>query len=328
MTDAIESNKKQKKLIIRISLLLVVLTFFVIYLRDLNLAVLKNVQITPLFLVISATFSLAFRYLGVCVWKNILNDLGSGNVISFPVLALIYAKAWMARYIPGTVTWLAGKVWLAKGLGISKSRLTAATMAELGAQIVAVSIVSLVLINFHTKLEGLIAQPIRWLAMVMVFALLLLLVPAIFNRVIHTVFRCIMRRDASPELSINNRAAIRAMATYAFGAFLSGAVYYFLALALGVDLCFQDFLFVVGAANLAGVIGMITPFVPSGLGTRDASMMILFSAVMPKELAVVLTVASRAWTAVVDLGFLGSAWLLSGREGQLKLKEFSALLED
>jgi len=218
-------------------------------------------------------------------------------------MSLIYAKAWMARYIPGTIAWLSGKVIFAAKLDISKNRLTAATLAELGAQIAAISTISILLVSFDPRLDNIISGPMKLIPIFVVIALLLSFIPRNFNRLIAFAYQFIFRKPASPDLAINAKAAGRAFLLYNFGAFLSGAVYYFLASSISADVAPTDFLFIVGASNLASVIGMLTPLVPSGLGTRDVSILLLLSAIMPKEIALTITVASRLWTAVIDLIF-------------------------
>ena len=259
---------------------------------------------------LSGLFSLAFRYFGVWIWKTILKDLGA-QTIDFRVASLIYAKAWMARYIPGTIAWVSGKVIFAKDLGISKSRLTAATFAEIGAQIAAVSAISILLISLDSRLSTLISGSLKLLPIIVVLTLLLSLIPRNFNHLIAFTYQFIFRKPASSELSINSKAAGRAFILENFGAFLSGAVYYFLATAISADVKPTDFFYIAGASNLAGVIGMLTPLVPAGLGTRDVSMLVLLSAIMPKEIALVITVASRLWTAVIDVIFFALAQIMA-----------------
>jgi uncharacterized membrane protein YbhN (UPF0104 family) len=62
-------------------------------------------------------------------------------------------------------------------------------------------------------------------------------------------------------------------------------------------------LFVMGADTLAGAIGMIVIFAPSGIGVREGIQLTLLSLIMPKELALIITVVTRLWNVLVDLLF-------------------------
>jgi len=284
-------------------LLALIVVFFILFLRHIDYEIIWSLRPKAIPLFLSGLFSLAFRYFGVWVWRSILRDLGAKQPMDFRIMSLIYAKAWMARYIPGTIAWLSGKVIFAAKLDISKNRLTAATLAELGAQIAAISTISILLVSFDPRLDNIISGPMKLIPIFVVIALLLSFIPRNFNRLIAFAYQFIFRKPASPDLAINAKAAGRAFLLYNFGAFLSGAVYYFLASSISADVAPTDFLFIVGASNLASVIGMLTPLVPSGLGTRDVSILLLLSAIMPKEIALTITVASRLWTAVIDLIF-------------------------
>jgi len=299
-----------KHKILTATVLTLVGIFFVLFLKNIDYSLIYSLRPAVMPLILSGLFSLAFRYFGVWIWKTILKDLGA-EAIDFRIASLIYAKAWMARYIPGTIAWVSGKVIFAKDLGISKSRLTAATLAEIGAQIAAVSAISILLISLDSRLSTLISGPLKLLPIIVVLTLLLSLIPRNFNRLIAFAYQFIFRKSASSELSINGKAAGRAFLLYNFGAFLSGAVYYFLATSISADVKPTDFLYIVGASNLAGVIGMLTPLVPAGLGTRDISMLVLLSAILPKEIALAITVASRLWTAIIDVIFFALAQIMA-----------------
>ena len=304
------TNASKHKLL-TVTILILVGIFFVLFLKNIDYSLISSLRPAMMPLILSGLFSLAFRYFGVWIWKTILKDLGAQQTIDFRLASLIYAKAWMARYIPGTIAWVSGKVIFAKNLGISNSRLTAATLAEIGAQIAAVSAISVLLISLDSRLNNLISGPLKLLPIMIVLGLLLSLIPRNFNRLIAFAYQFIFRKPASSELSINTKAAGRAFIMYNFGAFLSGAVYYFLATSISADVTPADFLYIVGASNLAGVIGMLTPLVPAGLGTRDISMLVLLSAIMPKEIALAITVASRLWTAVIDIIFFTLAQIMA-----------------
>ena len=91
---------------------------------------------------------------------------------------------------------------------------------------------------------------------------------------------------------------------YVAGSLISGLSYYFLAVAIWEETSVGDIIFIVGAVNLAAVIGMATPFVPAGLGVRDASLLILLAVIFPGEIALAITILSRLWTAINDVAFL------------------------
>ncbi|MBT8085450.1 MAG: hypothetical protein HKN35_04200 [Woeseia sp.] len=306
-------SQKQAAFAFRVALFIGIAFFLLLFLRGFNFSRLADLNLAPLPLLISAVLSLAFRYWGVFIWRGILKDLGAQVLPSFHILARIFAQSWMARYIPGAIAWISSRVVLASNLGISKSRLTVASLLEAGIQVVAVAASSLVLLSLDERIKQVVDIEIRRTALVVALLMTLLLVPAIFNRILQTIFKLVRQRDAYEELASNGKATFRSFCYYAVGSLVSGLSYFFFVSALWSPTTFADVFYVVGAVNLAAAIGMVTPFVPSGLGTRDASLLFLLSAIYPVEISLAITVASRLWTLFVDFIFLALTTRQSAR---------------
>lgn len=289
--------------------LILVVVFFVFYLKDIDLNVLKDIKIDWSLLVLASLISLSFRYWGVYIWRMILKTLGAKELPPFTILTQVYAKSWMGRYIPGTVTWIAGKIYLANKLGISKSRLTISSLLEAGTQVVATLCVALLLLSVDPRLSVL---PWQYKPIMIGAALLLIvfLYPPILNYVVRKGYKLIRRKEAYDELNANGQAVVKSFLMYTVGAFVTGSSYYFLCASLSSQITFDMYFYIVGALSLAGALGMLTPFVPSGLGVRDGVQLVLLSIIMPKEIALAITVFSRLWSALIDVLFyaLAQGW--------------------
>lgn len=286
--------------------ILLILLFFYLYLRDIDLSALNGLGIDWPLLLFASVISLGFRYWGVFIWRYILKDLGAKDIPPFRVLADVYAKAWMARYIPGTVTWIAGKIYMTNKLGISKSRLTVSSILEAGVQIIATMSLSLFILAFDSRLSVITWQMKLLLAGIAVASVVLLL-PPVLNSILAKIFRFARKKAAHQELRTNLRATIRSYVLYVIGALITGSSYFFLTQSLYPEISIDSYWFIVGAFTLAGALGMATPFVPSGLGVRDGAQLLLLSIIMPKEIALVITVFSRLWSAGVDVLFYSLA---------------------
>lgn len=281
---------------------ILILVFLAFYLRDIDYNAFAGIAFNMPLLLAATIISLGFRYWGVLIWRVILADLGAKNLPKFRVLADVYAKAWMGRYIPGTVTWIAGKIYMASKLGISKSRLTVSSLLEAGVQILATLSLSLVILGLDPRLD-VIAPEAKLAIVLLALVSLIALLPPIMNRVLSIGFRLIRRRAAYSELQTNSRATVQSFALYVIGALIAGSSYYLLTAALYPEIGLESYWYIVGAFTLAGALGMATPFVPSGLGVRDGIQLILLSLIMPKEIALAVTVFSRLWSVAVDVLF-------------------------
>jgi len=282
------------------------IVFFVLYLRSVDWHRLSRLHFGWGYLIAATVFATAFRYWGVVIWRYILSDLCATNLPRFVVMAYVYARAWMGRYIPGTVTWIAGKVYMASSHGISKSRLAVSSLLEGGMQIIAVMVVSMLLLGFDPRLD--VIPPLyKGLMVVCALCLLVILTPAIFNRIIAVAFRLLRGKSVHAELLINGRSVIRSFFLYAAGSFILGLAEFFITRTIDPSIPWHDFWFIVGAFNIAGALGMLAIGVPSGLGVRDGAILLLLSAIMPKEIALAVTVTSRLWIAFADVVFFAVA---------------------
>lgn len=279
-----------------------IILFFALYLKDIDYRAFSDLRFSPLPLLAATVISLAFRYWGVFIWRTILSDLGARKLPSFLVLSDVYAKAWMGRYIPGTVTWIAGKIYMANKLGISKSRLTVSAILEAGVQIVATLSLSLFILSLDSRLD-VITTEMKLLLVLLAAVSVFMLLPPILNRLLSFVFRLVRKKAAYDELRTNGKATFRSYLLYVIGALIAGGSYYLLTASLYPQIDLGAYWYIVGAFTLAGALGMATPLVPSGLGVRDGVQLVLLSLIMPKEIALAVTVFSRLWSALIDVLF-------------------------
>jgi uncharacterized membrane protein YbhN (UPF0104 family) len=305
-------SKHQKRLL-NLLLIALIVIFFALYLRDIEYSLISGIEPSWFWLTVASFIALAFRYLGVFVWRQILLNLGVQKIPRFRTLSSIYAKAWMGRYVPGKVTWIAGKVYLAGSLGISKSRLAVASTLEALVQVVAIATVSLLLVGLDFR-TAVIWFEIKILLIVIAGVMIVLLHPSIFNWMLQFIHRAVARKPPHPELRSNKKSVYSSFFLYSVGTFVSGASYFFLIFSLVESVSWQLFFYIVGTYGLAGAIGMAIPLLPSGLGVRDGVQLILLSSVFSKEISLMLVVYSRLWSSLIDVVFYFVAELLDRRK--------------
>lgn len=299
--------KKTPTWLIGSLLFAIVMAFIVMYLRGVDFSQLGDIHINWYWMAWASLVALAFRYLMVFIWRDILYSLGSKTLPSFTMMSDIYAKSWLARYIPGTVTWIAGKVVMAANQGVSKSRLVVSSLLEAGMQVTAAVVLSLILIGFSPHIAH-IPTLLRVIVVLMSLAFLTLLSPPVFNRLLR-LGHSFTKRELPAELRVNRKAMLRSFGLFIIGTFLHGAASFWLIHALVPNLPAGLFLYIVGAFGLSGAIGMATPFLPSGIGVRDGALLVLLAAVFPRDIALAITLVSRLWQVAVDILFFAVAWL-------------------
>lgn len=290
-----------------------VLVFLVLYLRTIDWDTMRSLSINWTYLAVAAAIGTAFLYLGAYVWRVILRALGANQLPSYATTTKVYARAWMGRYIPGTVTWIAAKVILASGWGISKSRLSVASLLEGGSQVLAFTCLGFLLLGFDPRLD-VVPTSAKIGLIILGLAVLAVLLPPIFNRVLAALFRMRGKTLPSDELRINSKAVARSFGLYMLGGIVYGTASFFVVLSVAPDLAFSNLPYVIGAFALATVAGMAAPFAPSGIGIKDGLQLVFLAAILPNEIALAATVLIRLWSVLIDLFFLGLSHLPTNRK--------------
>ncbi len=70
-------------------------------------------------------------------------------------------------------------------------------------------------------------------------------------------------------------------------------------------------LFLTGALAFSSVLGLIAILAPSGLGVREGALVYLLSFIMPGTVAVIVSIITRIWMTLIEIGLIGVIYLLS-----------------
>lgn len=289
---------------------LLLVIFLVAYLRNIDWAELSKATLVWYYIVGASFLALLTRYWGAFIWLVILKGLGAtGLKKHLSELIYVYAKSWLGRYIPGTAPWILGKIYFASKHGIPKHKLGVSSLLEAALQVIVIIALSVALLIFDQRLD-VIDLKTKLFMIVVMLGCVLFLIPSVFNYFISKVYFTVKKKTLESKHLATKSVIFNGSALYLVGAFLNGLSFFFLAKAIYPELGYENALFVVGAANLAGAIGILAVFVPSGIGVREAILVLLFSLIMPPELAVLITIVSRLWSIVIDFVFFGVSGLI------------------
>ena len=299
---------RAKKVVPLVFYILLVI-FLYLYLRSIDWAKLHNLHVLWSYLMLASTIGLVSRYWSILVWLVLLWGLGARDLMrSLRQLMYVYAKSWLGRYIPGTAPWILGKIYFASRHGIPKEKLAVSSLLEGALQIVVLLVISFGMLLFDARF-GVINGDLRLLLAGITVLCLVALAPPVFNWFVSQAYRLIRHRPLDRGHLASGATIARGALLYAGGALLNGLSFFFITKSLDAGLSYHNLLFVMGASNLAGALGMLAIFIPSGIGVREGVQLVLLSAIMPKEIALVVVVVSRVWSVAVDLLFFGLGWL-------------------
>lgn len=288
------------------------LVFLALYLRSVDFSNLKHLQLNWWYVLLASVLGLIKNYLGTFTWFVILKSLGARDLHLQKQLIYVYAKAWMGRYIPGTAPWILGKIYFASQHGVSKQKLAVSSLLEGGLQIVTMLVFALALLAFDTRLDVL-GGGFKLLMVAVTVVGVIALIPRVYNRAVGTVYKLLRHKHIDAENAATNKTTLQGAALYLVDALINGLSLFFIAKAVDPTLAYSNIVFAMGAASLAGAASMLAIFAPSGLGVREGIQLVLFSLIMPKELALAVTVITRLWNVAMDLAFWGLSRAIAGK---------------
>ncbi len=244
-----------------------------------------------------ALFALATLLLSG-VWIVLLESV-SGRRRRRSELVIAFSYAWLARYIPGTLPYLAGKVYLGRRLGFATRPLVMATTLEAALSIVVATLFGATLLAIAQR-DAIGFVPAIGAAVAAIAAGAILLQPRLFGAVLGRMLRLVGRQPLdSDEFPGTRSMALAAILVLGNQAVNGIAVLMLLHAVAGA--AWTDFPMATAALSLAGAAAMLVVLAPAGLGVRDGAMTTLLSSRFTFEAAALVTVLVRAITAVSDI---------------------------
>jgi uncharacterized membrane protein YbhN (UPF0104 family) len=123
----------------------------------------------------------------------------------------------------------------------------------------------------------------------------------------------LLKRKIDSNIQVSWVALGEMTALYSLGYVVLGVSYFLTLKSIIPDLGLQFLPFSSAGISIAGTLGVLALFAPSGLGVREGFIVIFLSLVMPVELAVASAVMLRISALFVDVIFLflctGGSWI-------------------
>ena len=256
------------------------------------------------YLIISFAVLFGFFFLRVYVWKVLLKkmqiELGLKTClkVSFPSL--------MGKYLPGKVWAVLGKVYLSGKEGVPKAEAFTSVVIEIVLEIVA-SIFFFFFYLFSLMEQPLLSPKVMYLLGLILVAGLIFLHPRVFYRVLNTLLYK-FNKDRIPE-SIKYSDIIQLFLFYNAIVLVQGVAFYFFV----NSLCYvplQNLLGLTASLAVAGALGTLSFFAPSGLGVREGVLALLLSTYIVSPVAVLISLLARMWVTLVEVACAVYAWKL------------------
>lgn len=259
-----------------------------------------------------ALFVLAVLSSGI-LWGQILRRLGI--TISNKEAMRVHTSSWLLKYVPGQAGSFINKLAWGTKNGHSKKVTSISFIYENVFLLIASLALSIPIIVLSFK------DVSNNSSMFLPLLLGLLVLPALNKKVFYGVFNYIFKRfrnqTIDSEYFFGTKDLVEFFVKFLIPRIITGIGFVFVAASfLNVT---PDMYVGLGSAYiLAGIVGILAIFVPSGLGVREAVIVLLVSKYFSTETAIALSLIARLYSTIAD-GLL--ALIYVGLTGKDKLKK-------
>jgi len=272
----------------------------------------KGVHFHVLWLIPAFVVLPLFYVLSALGWDLILRFLGYRIGVGRAQVA--WGQPLLARYVPGSVLYVLGRVLLSERAGV-KRRVTIASIVyeQAISATSAIAFAAYFLIQ-HPDLQG---QPLRWAVLLLIPAALVVLSPRVFGPLANRVLRAFGREPLPDVIPLRGIIVLTLFYLVNWGVVAIG-MYCVARSVTNIPFTFGDVLTVGSAQAVGYVAALVTLVAPAGLGIRDAAFAwAVKSAVPANSFAVgsLIAIAVRGVLTVVELVYVGLVTALGKREG-------------
>lgn len=270
----------------------------------------KGVHFHVLWLIPAFVVLPLFYALSALGWDLILRFLGYR--IGLGRAQVAWGQPLLARYVPGSVLYVLGRVLLSERAGVPR-RITIASIAyEQAVSATSAIAVAAYFIISHPDLQG---EPLRWAVLLVIPPAIAVLHPRVFGPLADRLLRAFGREPLPAVISM--RGVLALLAFYALNWAVVAVGIYCVARSVS-PIPFSD-IPVIGSAQAVGyVAALVTLVAPAGLGIRDAAFAWAVKVAAPGNSFAVgslIAIVVRGVLTVVELIYVGLVTALGRREG-------------
>lgn len=260
------------------------------------------------YILTSYVFAMTYYLLNIYSWKMITGWFDIELPFKDTMKVWLYSQ--LGKYLPGKVWLFIGRVQAYSTKGKSRTLMAGAFFIEMATRFLAGII--LFLLTWGTLSVNSAGWPAVSMVMVVAIGLLVFLHPRVF-KIFFNLFHTAQKKQI-PDFSLSlkhlmNIFFIEMIAWIAGGIGLACLIHPTFPLQ-GTEV-FQ----IGGALAIAGILGLVALFVPSGLGVREGVMVFFLKNIMPISFAVATSILARLWITSAEL-FLISITYLATRWNQ------------
>ncbi|MBH0130882.1 lysylphosphatidylglycerol synthase domain-containing protein [Salinibacterium sp. NK8237] len=259
----------------------------------------QHLQFNWLMVVAVVLFAVAVPVSGL-LWGAIVNRLSPTTTVTPREAMAVHSASWLLKYVPGQVGSLLNKVIWGKKRGISRSIMVISFIYENVFLQVSSIVPSAAILLVSVGLVIFQDNPVTVLLPILaLIPLLMVLDRRLFHPVLNFGAKRILKQELPREYFLPPAAVGRYLLGFVVPRVINGVGFVFVASSF-LDLEPSAWLPLAATYVLAGAIGILAVFVPSGLGVREAVIFVFALQYMTPAQAVILSLLARLLSTVAD----------------------------
>lgn len=263
-----------------------------------------NYQFKYTYLFTSMLFLFCFFLLRVWCWKLILGKMNialrMGKCIKVSFLSM------MGKYLPGKVWLILGKVYLSGKEGVNSNEAFASVVMEVVLEIVA-SIFFFFFFLFSVLEQPLLSPKVVCSLAVIMIVGMIVLHPRVFYGLLNVFLY--KWKGEKIEKCMGYWDIIQLFALYNVIVLVQGTAFYLFVNSI-YYVPLNNLLGLTGSLAVAGTLGTLSFFIPSGLGVREGVLALLLSTYVISPIAVLISLLARLWVTLGEIMCALVAWKL------------------
>lgn len=280
-----------------------------IYARREEIATYRWQIVWPFIPIAFLIFSLDLLYV-IWLWSRMMAQFGV--TLPFRTHVAYYAQANLAKRLPGTLWYIAGRAQLYEQHGVPMRLTTICSgveflVAALSSAVVSVIFIIYSLIGFANRSETTLLRNATFIVMP-VLCIVLVVLPWIIQR--------LMRRAglvASSSISVGSLAQLTLLY---LGVWVLGGLLLFAIIRIYAPLDWATVPYLIGCWGASSLISSLVIFMPTSFGLKEISLGVLLALVAPASVAVITVIVVRIAITLFEVLWSWVAVLLFSKRSQ------------
>jgi len=261
-------------------------------------------EVFPLIL---STLIFVFSYF-IQIWAWYLITLKLKIALSPSDTLKSWLNSQLGKYLPGKIWLLLGRFYFYESRGKSKKAISIALYLETVTIIMAAGLIFLAALIFHREIRLFYSwRHPGWLVLLFLLGFIFLH-PRVLQKILNWALIHFKREPVSLSISYSDILWILLVCIVSW---VSGGVGFYLFVDSVYPVAPQYILFLTGALAISSTLGLVAIFAPSGLGVREGVLVYLLLLMMPPPVAVIISILTRIWMTLIEIGLIGMVYLIS-----------------